>query len=72
VVHGVPTPWRHDDKHGHLAFDQRDGSVFEFAGGEPLGVNVGELLQLHSALEGGKQPRGPDQSAADLLPATRR
>jgi hypothetical protein len=36
---------------GRLLGDQRQRAVLQFAGGEPLGVFVGDLLQLEGALQ---------------------
>ena len=36
---------------GRPVLDQRDRAVLELAGGEALGVDVGELLELERALE---------------------
>ena len=42
---------RHDHEHELAGLDQRDRAVLELAGGEALGVDVGELLELERALE---------------------
>ena len=38
-------------KHRQPLLDQRDRAVLELAGGEALGVDVGQLLELERALE---------------------
>jgi hypothetical protein len=53
VVHelglqGVP---RRDDDHGRALLDERDRPVLDLAGREPLGRDVGELLELERPLE---------------------
>src|SRR6478752_7569579 len=42
---------RDDDEHRLPRLDQSDRAVLELAGGEALGVNVGELLELERTLE---------------------
>ena len=51
VVQLVAAPGRHDAEHRQPVLDQRDRAVLELAGGEALGVDVGELLELQRALE---------------------
>ena len=41
---------RHDDEDRLAGLDERDRAVLELAGGEALGVDVGELLELERAL----------------------
>lgn len=43
---------RDDDDDGQALLDERDGPVLELSGREPLGVHVGELLELERAFEG--------------------
>ena len=43
---------RHDDEDRLAGLDERDRAVLELAGGEALGVDVGELLELERTLEG--------------------
>src|ERR671910_149578 len=50
VVQHVPAPRRDDHEDRQLVGDQSDGAVLELAGGEPLGVDVGQLLELERAL----------------------
>ena len=45
----------HDDEHRLALLDQRDRAVLELAGGESLGVDVGQLLELESALHGHRE-----------------
>ncbi len=63
-----------DDR--QILVDQGVGAVLHFAGGVPLGVNVGDLLQLQSAFEGDgvvdaaaevKKVIAPEKLAAELL-----
>jgi hypothetical protein len=41
----------HDDEHRLAGLDERDRAVLELAGGEALGVDVGDLLELERALQ---------------------
>ncbi len=51
-----------DREHGRVSLDQRERAVFEFAGGEPLGVLVAYLFQLQRPLQGdGKLQATPDK-----------
>ncbi len=43
---------REDSEHRRQRRDERQRAVFEFGGGEPLGVLVGYLLELQRAFEG--------------------
>ncbi|MPM15727.1 hypothetical protein SDC9_62099 [bioreactor metagenome] len=52
VVQLVAAPRRHHDEHRHARLDDGDRAVLELAGGEALGVQVGDLLELEGALEG--------------------
>ena len=42
---------RSDGHDGNTRFDERDGPVLELGGGVPLGVDVGDLLQLERAFQ---------------------
>ena len=47
-VHRVP---RGNEHHRHVLVDQRDGAVLHLGRGIPLGVDVGDLLQLERAFQ---------------------
>ena len=66
----------HDDKHRLALLHQGDRAVLQLAGGKPLGVQVCDLLQLQSTLQGYREPdvaaqeqhgRGVLHAAAQLL-----
>ena len=42
---------RHDDDDRQAVFDQRDRAVLELAGGETLGVHVGQFLEFQRAFQ---------------------
>jgi hypothetical protein len=51
-VQHVAALGRHHHEHRQLVCDQRDRPVLELAGGESLGVDVGQFLQFQGAFEG--------------------
>ena len=58
---GVDAVPRHQPHHRHVAVDEGDRPVLEFAGGIALGVDVGDLLELERPFQGD----GEVQAAAD-------
>ena len=46
----------HDDKHRLSLLYQGDRAVLQLASGKPLGVQVCDLLQLQSTLQGDREP----------------
>src|SRR5207247_7397275 len=66
VVGGIS---RRQHYHGHPLVDQRDGTVLHLTGGVPLGVDVGDLLELERTLE---RTRVLDPAAEEEKPLTRR
>ena len=64
-----PARRRHHDDDRQALLDQRDRAVLELAGGEALGVHVGELLELERALQ---RHRVADVPAEEQHRASRR
>ena len=69
VVQLVPALRRDDHEDRQAVLDQGDRAVLELAGGEALGVDVRELLELERALE---RDRVADVAARGTAPTARR